>query len=305
MIFPVFIELPAGDIPPSAAVALIDACSAGAAGRVCRLTDSALTAESDVVASVDFTGPEQRLATVRLGLGWRKERTWQTRRLEFRAADESTERWRSVGLVIGALAADYARLPGANKSENGGGPPDVHVKRPLMKAPPRTWWVDGGLVSTAPVDGIPWRGGVYARASLAPWPVPIAATASFRYERRLAGASDFDLELSSGSLGAALRVEVGGFGVEARLEVLRQFVVLSASDDNGSSERRGRWHTGVRGGLDVDLRLGDHFLAVVGADATLLDAPTRIEVRNRPVGVVSSVGLAALLGLRWSSDPNW
>jgi len=310
VIFPVFIELPAGDVPSSAAVALVDACNASAAGRVCRLTASARAEESDVVATVGFSGPEQRSATVRLGLGPPGERTWQTRRLEFRPTDESTERWRSVGLVIGALAADYARPPErpppADKVEPSATPvePTKHPE-PQPSARDVLWSIDGGLVSTTPFDQASWRAGAYARASLRPWRAPIALTTSLRYERQLAGAADFDLELGAFSAGAAIRAIMGPVGLEARLEGLRQIVVLSAHDDAGNDETRGRWHTGLRVGLDVDFRLWGSVLFVAGADATFVDAPTPIEVRNRPAGAVSTITPTVLLGLRWSSEPSW
>ncbi len=304
MIFPVFIELPTGDAPPSAAAALVAACSASAAGRVCQLSVSARSAESDVVASVDFVDSEQRLATIRIGLGLAAERTWQTRRMEFRAADDLTERWRSVGLVIGTLAADYTTQTRAEPLRE---PETVVREAPAVTAPRgRSFAIEGGFVSGLPLNGAPWSGGPYARASFSPTRWPVAIIAAFRYEKDLESGQDFDLELASGSIGAAGRMMLGAVGLQLRLELLRQLIVLSAEDPTTRAvESRGRWHTGARAGLDADVRLTGGFFVVGGVDATLVDAPTQLQVRNVGEGELPNLAVAANLGLRWSSGVAW
>ena len=304
VIFPVFIELPTSDAPPSAAAALINACRASAAGRSCELSVSARSAESDVVASVDFVDAEQRLATIRIGLGQLPGRTWQTRRMEFRPADDTVERWRSVGLVIGTLAADYTQ----QRPER-----PVEAATPVRETPPpftgargRSLSIDAGLVGGIALNGAPWSGGPHARASLFPWRAPVAITLALRYEKDLEGGQDFDLEVGSGSVGAAGRWLLGPIGLQPRLELLRQLIVLSAKDAaTGAVQSRGRWHTGARAGLDADIHLTGGFFVVGGVDATWVDAPTAIEVRNVSEGELPSLAVTANVGLRWSSGVGW
>jgi hypothetical protein len=304
VIFPVFIELPSGGTPPFAVAALVEACSASAAGRICQLSGSARAADSDVVATVDFVDHDQRLAMIHIGLGRVADRAWQTRRVEFRQADDTMERWRSVGLVIGALAADYTHRP-----ERPPAPETAMADPPAPAAHPveeRGLSIDGGFVGGVALNGAPWTAGPYVRASFLPGRVPVAVTISFRYEKDVDGGQDFDLEFASGSVGAAARVTLGALGMQGRLELLRQLIVLSAKDDaSGVVERRGRWHTGARAGLDADVHLTGSLFVVGGADATLLDAPTRIQVRNVGEGEAPSLAFAAVLGLRWSSDVGW
>jgi hypothetical protein len=303
VIFPVLIELPTGDTAPSAAAALVEACSASAAGRICQLSDSARSAESDVVASVDFVDPGQRLAMIRIGLGQAPERTWQTRRMEFRAADDATERWRSVGLVIGTLAADYTRPERPREPERATREAPSPTVNPTRQ---RGLSIDGGFVGGVALNGAPWTAGPYARASFLPGHFPVAFTIAFRYEKDIDSGQDFDLEFASGSVGAAGRRMLGPVGLQLRLELLRQLIVLSAQDGaTGTIESRGRWHTGARAGVDADVHLAGSFFVVGGADATLLDAPTRIQVRNVGEGEAPSLAIAAILGLRWSSDVGW
>jgi hypothetical protein len=253
-----------------------------------------------VVAIVDFVDADRRLATIRIGLGQAPERTWQSRRMEFRAEDEPMERWRSVGLVIGTLAADYTQHPERPRELE---TPISASPEPPPPSRPCGLSVEGGFVSGVPFNGVPWSVGPFVRGSFRPASLPIGITISLRYEKDIDRGLDFDLELASGSLGGAARVTLGSVGLQFRLELLRQLIVLSAKDDaTGTVETRGRWHTGGRVGVDADVHLTGHFFAVGGVDATLLDAPTRLEVRNARQGEVPDLGLAAIIGLRWSSD---
>src|SRR5258708_11338114 len=99
---PIMIELAGGGVSSPSAAAMIEACNASAR-RACEIVEST-PADSDAVARVAWKGTERLQAVVRVGLGRGDRRRWEAREIEFKPADDMAERWRSVGLIIGALA---------------------------------------------------------------------------------------------------------------------------------------------------------------------------------------------------------
>jgi hypothetical protein len=297
---PVLIDLP--NSPPSGAAAVVEACSAGTDGRECLLVSSMGRADSDVVATVTWKDADRRVAVIRMGLGLGENRAWQTRDIEFKATDDPNERWRSVGLVIAGIAADYAHA-------------HVEVARPAKAerepetAPARRrnteLWFDASFVAGPSLNEGSWKGGVAGRTSLTLAPWPLGVTASFAYERQLTGARDFTLEWPSASLGALAFVEIGPAVVVGRVEVVERLLVLSASDGaTGASETRHRWQTGGRGGVEAGLPMGGGFWLTAGADVTILGSATEIQVLNASVGRLPGVAASVLLGARWVVNPR-
>lgn len=284
---------------------MVEACRASAR-RPCEIVES-ISADSDAVARVAWKSTERLQAVVRVGLGHGDRRRWEVREIEFKSDDDLAERWRSVGLIIGAVATfDAPALAPAVQPEPPRAAPMVS-RAPVddaVKKTTRHVWLDAGVVGGPALDKGRWRAGVWIGAAWVPLRIPAAIVASVRYERRFSDAGDFDLSLSSGSLGLLGFADLGPFAIEGRVEVMRRILVLSAADDaTGVSETHHRWETGARAGGDVVVRLGGtRFSAVGGADATYAWGATEIAVRGQPVGRLPTVVGSALLGLRWKLE---
>jgi hypothetical protein len=217
------------------------------------------------------------------------------------------ERWRSMGLIIGAIAtADAPEQP----------PPDPREPPKAMSAVPPApsvdadkkttsrLWFDAGGVGGPALDHGRWRAGMWIGVAWAPLRIPAALVASVRYESRFSDGGDFDLTLGSGSLGVLGFARFGSFVLEGRVEMLRRILVVSAADEaRGVGETRHRWETGVRAGGDIVAPLGEsRFSMVAGADATYVGEGTAIAVSGQRVGRLPSVAGSALLGLRYTTE---
>jgi hypothetical protein len=310
VIFPVFIELPPDvDRSSSSVAALIEGCAATSGGRTCAAGPPDDGAASDLIVAFEFDDPDQRIAQLRLRYGNRSATLSRTERVQFRPTDDARERWRALGLIIGTLAAGQNTRPDEVVSITPQPPRDAAsapLASPIASTPQRARWhlsVDGGFVAGPGIDPSP-SAGLFVRASFAPWSLPIGATAAYRQERQWP-ASDFDVDLGSASLGGFARFELGTVGLEARAEILRQFIALSADDAaSGASETRFRWRTGFRAGLDVDLPLAPRFSFLVGVDAVVLDQSTVIRVLNVERGDIPAFHFDGRLAVRFTLDPK-
>jgi hypothetical protein len=308
---PVFIELPPNvDRSSTSVAALIEGCTATSGGRTCSANPSD-NAPSQMVVTFAFDDSEQRVARLRLRFGKRDAPVWRTEWLEFRSTDDRTERWRALGLLIGTLAAGYPERP--QEIAPSAVPPAEQVSPSAPIALPsagkvrQSRWhlsLDAGVVASPGIDASSPGAGLFARASFAPWSLPIGATVAYRQERQWP-ASDFQLDLGSASLGGFARVELGRAALEGRAEVVRQFVILSADDAaSGTSETHYRWQTGFRAGLDLDLRLSLRFSLIAGADTVVLEQRTTIRVQNVGKGDLPAFYIDGRLGVRFTLDPK-
>jgi hypothetical protein len=292
------IELSVADAPRSdvGPAALLDACTAGSGGRGCVLVDAADRADSDIVAKVAWTEPDGRLANIRLGLGRADHRSWQARNIEFKATDDPTERWRSVGLVIAGVAAEPSRAVEPTESQHPAEIPDRGKDAEPRHAQRRFEpWLEAGLVVGPAVNDGSWKGGAWARGSLAIAPWPLGVTTSLAYERRL-NQGDFELHLPSATAGIFGFVDVSRWTLTGRVEVMERLVVLSASD-GVRNDTHHRWQTGLRAGWAVGAPIGAKVSAVGGLDFTW--APSaEIQVRNVPIGRIPSASASGFLGVR-------
>src|SRR6266404_3478251 len=103
------IELTGGAVSSPSAAAMIEACNASSR-RTCEIVEST-PADSDAVARVAWKGSERLQAVLQVGLGHGDRRRWEAREIEFKPADDMAERWRSIGLIIGAVATGEAPDP--------------------------------------------------------------------------------------------------------------------------------------------------------------------------------------------------
>ena len=301
---PIMIDVTGGGVAAPSAAAMIEACNASA-GRTCEIVESTPT-DSDAVAHVAWKGSERLQAVVQVGLGRGDHRRWNEREIEFKPTDDVAERWRSIGLIIGATAtAETPDPPALDKST----PPDTvssvgaAPKDRTGKGTFSHFWLDAGGVGGPALDDGRWRAGVWIGGAWAPSKLPVAMVASVRYERRFS-TGDFELSMGSGSLGVLGFLDFGPVALEGRVEVMRRILVLSAADEaTGVSETRHRWETGVRAGGDwvVPLR-ASRLSIVVGADLTYAWEGSEIAVRRQAVGHLPKVVGSAVVGLRWSLE---
>jgi hypothetical protein len=305
------IEVSVADAPHASAsagpAALIDACSAGSGGRDCVLVDAVDRANSDVVAKVSWTGPERRLANIRVGLGLADHRSWQTRDIEFKTTDDPTERWRSVGLVIAGVAADPTQAIATVEPQR---PSEAHpiqeergTNAPPVRLPRRSEvWLEAGLLAGPLLDDGSWEAGGWVRGSWTTRALPLGVTTSLGYERRLGNRGDFELHAPSASVGLLAFTDVFRLNVAARVEVIQRLLVLSASDaETGHSDTHHRWQTGFRAGGVVGAPIGREVSVLGGADVTWA-AAADIQVRNALIGRLPSVSASGFLGVRWTLE---
>jgi hypothetical protein len=313
VILPVFIDLPPNVDRSSASVAaLVEGCAATSSGRTCLVNPSS-DATYDLVVTFAFNDAEQRVAELQLRRGSRAAPVWRTEWVEFRPTDDRRERWRALGLIIGTLAAGNTEhpeegAPALAPMVTQDAPSALRLPPPVERGNRKSRWnlyLDGGLVAGPGLDASTPSLGLFGRASFAPWSLPVGMTAAYRQERQWA-TSDFGLDLGSASLGAFARVELGqAAGIEARAEVVRRFVILSADDTaSGTTETHYRWQTGFRVGFDLDLRFATRFSFLAGADAVVLDQTTVVRVQNAIKGDIPAFYIDGRLGIRFTLDPK-
>jgi hypothetical protein len=146
------------------------------------------------------------------------------------------------------------------------------------------------------VDDGSWRVGGFARGWLTVANLPLGATTSVGYERRLGNQSDFELHLPSASAGIFGFAEMYRWTLAGRVELLERLVVLSASDE-GRTDTHHRWQTGLRAGWVLGAPIGPKVSVVGGLDFTWVPS-TEIQVRNVSIGRIPSASASGFCGLR-------
>jgi hypothetical protein len=285
---------------------MLGACSRAAADSECYLVSEAPEGPYRAIAMLTW----EREDRVRVEVGVRRSAggEWRTRQLSFQAGDESLERYRSVGFIVGTLARDAPEPAEAPPPEPE--PPraaEVKVDAP-RSAPPASRSapftapsrVSGFLMPFALIGGALDRGGPRygggVRAGLRPhenWFFSAVIEGSFRPR-----AQEVTLSWADGGLGAGVRsTSTAPVHFEGRVELLAE-IFRAEAQLAGRGEARSRLVGAARAGADVVLDLSPSIGLAAGADATVRFGATTIRVGDEEVGATATIDLGGMIGVR-------
>ncbi len=299
----VAIDVPA-DFPAAAASTMVERCEEALGAGRCHLTSLQDTAPSPAYVAVLVTNPvEPDHIDVEFRVGSSSGDVLSRRSLAFSERDAEQSRWASVGLVIaGLVAADNVASPPPVRPVERIPPPHPGApQRALPSADYPAWGLDLGVLAGPGLSTGPYRVGgsvrIWHRLKFAPRVI-------------LRGGADYsglggEPSLRWLSVGAGLGARWGQraslFNAEVVGEVVGQRVVASVGAPSRSgydSDARARF--GGRIGFDIGVWASNYARLVLGAEATALTPPVRLELRNEVVGR-EPTGRVALTGaLRFS-----
>jgi len=249
---PVAVEIAPPDAPREHVSALLAACSRALADSECVLSSEAPEDGSRAVAIVTWQGEGR--AQIEVGLRREGRPEWRARTLDFEAKDELSERWRTVGFVVGTLSRPElrpdAKLDGA-EPDPVVAPPVTDV-RPSEPVPPRApsdarpergsgarAAIDIGAVTGPALDGM--RSGALVRAR-------------FRIAESLRAVTGLHyLELPSDERGLSARWATASGGVGAVLgdDSVELSFGIDARGEYVNARANGRWHHNLFPGVGV------------------------------------------------------
>jgi len=304
---PIVIDVGLAEPPRDLLGVMLGACTQAAADSQCYLVSEAPEGPYRAIAIVSW----EREDRVRVEVGVRRTEggEWRTRQLAFQTGDESLERYRSVGFVVGTLARDAPEAAAASPPPAPDPPraPDVKVEAPPAAprpspspppAPPAR--VSGFVMPLALIGGALDRGGPRfgggVRAGLRPqdnWFFSAVVEGSFRPR-----AQEVTLIWADAGGGVGVRsTSTAPVHIEGRVELLAE-IFRAEAQLAGRGEARSRLVGAVRAGADVVIDLSPAVGLAAGADATVRFGATTIRVGNEEVGATGSVDLGGLIGVR-------
>jgi hypothetical protein len=308
MVAPVVIDLGLADAPRESIRVLVDACTQASAVTQCYLVHDAPEGPYAAIAIVTWEADHR--IRVEVGLRHTGGSEWRSRELRFQPADAETERYRSVGFVIGTLAS--ARDPERTEP-----PPAASEAPPASVAPRAESPVPGPSERLpAPRDEKPLRGWVSV--------VAVAGRAFSEGAPRIGGSFRVGVRVASGfsvmvSAGASSRprdeqglllnwIDAGlglGFALgpatSSRLELRLDALVERLSAEARSMaevDTAGRTQPAMRLGVDGVWQLAPSFGLVLGAEMLARPAVTRFRVRGAEVGAAGPFEVGGSLGGR-------
>jgi hypothetical protein len=286
---------------------LLGACSQAAADSQCYLVSEAPEGPYRAIAIVTW----EREDRVRVEVGVRRTEggEWRTRQLSFQPADESLERYRSVGFVVGTLARD---APAAQADSALSEPPAPKKPQPerqelpkapapaVPEAPTPARKISGFLMPLALVAGALDEGGprfgAGLRAGLRPhanWFLMAAVEGSFRPRAR-----EVTLVWIDAGGGAGVRTTGSSpLHLELRVELLAE-IFRAEAQAGWRGESRSRIVGATRGGADLVLDLSPSVGLAAGADAMLRFGSTDLRVGGENIGSTGSVDVGGMIGVR-------
>lgn len=286
---PVVIELGATDAASPNASALVGACTGAVTGGECRLGADEPEARAVVIVSWDR---QHRRAHVEIGTKRGGSQRWVSRDVTFREADPEPERWRAVGLVIGALVGESEReaeaQPAPLEPKARPAPPRaaptsaVEAPSPRVEVLPKRGWL-GPQASAGPaLDDGSWRFGAGIVGVYDLSHTPALVSGDVRYMVRPSDDRNIDGRWLTLGLGMGLHQEPGKFRLEGKAELVADRMEASISE--ARSDSGGRWLAGMRLRLDGGLVLESWGVATLGVEATALSRGTVLKLEGSKVG---------------------
>jgi hypothetical protein len=308
MVAPVVIDIGIADAPRESIQVLVDACTQASSETQCHLVRDAPEGPYAAIAIVTWEANDRIRVEVGLRLAGGSE--WRSRELNFQPGDAETERYRSVGFVIGTLASarDPERAPRAATDpepeptlDRSRAEPNREYGSERLPAPngqtPLHGWVSVAAVSArafsegAPRLGGSFRVGVRVASRLS---VTVSAGASSRPR------DDRGLLLSWLDAGLGIGVALGppaNSRVELRLDALVERLSAEARS-MADVDAAGRTQPAARLGVDGVWQLTPPFALVLGAELLARPSATRFRVQGKEVGTSGPFEVGAALGAR-------
>jgi hypothetical protein len=242
---PVAVEIAPPNAPREQVAVLLAACSRAVAEAECVLAADAPAGGTHAVAIVTWRGDAQVL--VEVGLRVAGAPIWRSRSMTFGADDETAERWRAVGFMVGTLArgahnedSEASPAPVVEQPKKATPPASVPNKPPPprapdLEAPPATSTkvaaakasLDVGILASPVWAGARVGGLVRARLPFYGW---LRTVAALNYSQR----STSDAGLSGRWVGFALglggQIGDGNAEVAGSLDLRADYLRASASD---------------------------------------------------------------------------
>jgi hypothetical protein len=302
MPLPVVIDVGVVDPPRELTSVLVEACNRAAAETECHLMREAPEGPYAAIAIITWDAEDR----VRIEVGLRRETgaEWRSREIAFQKADLDTERYRSVGFVIGTLATSTVD-PESGETEPAppepeppppAPPPPLVAPKPTPK-PPRaptrsrgfvglSGGVGAGLDQGAPRFGGNLRAGfrVIPRLSLL-----VSAGASLRPR------DDQGLLLSWLDAGLGVGYSLGAPSA-THLELRLEFLAEHFSAD--AETARARTLVAARPGLDGVIMVSELVGITAGVEGTLRSSVTHLSVNDVDAGQTLRFEPGAALGVR-------
>lgn len=306
---PIVVDVGLAEPPRDLLGVLLGACTQAAADSQCYLVSEAPEAPYRAIAIITW----EREDRVRVEVGVRRTEggEWRTRQLSFQPNDESLERFRSVGFVVGTLARE---APEIGETTSPAAPPAPAVPdRPAAPSPvapepsplppatePRPSRISGFLMPFAFAAGALDRGGPRfgggLRAGLRPsdhWFFSAVVDGAFRPR-----AEEVTLIWIDAGGGAGVRsTGTGPFHIEGRAELLAE-VFRAEAQIGPRGQSRSRLVGAARVGVDLVLDLSPRIGVAAGADATLRFGSTELRVEGKDIGGTGTLDVGGLVGVR-------
>lgn len=287
----VWVDFPP-DLPPTAKQVALEACTEGLGRGVClELTPGG---RGDFVLRVIQGASNGDTLTVAVaGTGPGPAGTANAARsLQFSSDHPVLDRWTAVGLVVGSLATELARVERPTSASV------VPHTPPRLPAPDPFAEVVLGAVLTPPIAGKTDHYGLFMAAALDPfnWPVWLGITARYTVHP-----GDPALDWWSVGTGPTWRV-VPGRGLlewQLRLELVWELVRATTTRD-GQPESDSRHRLGGRVSAMQGLRLTDSSRLVVGASVDYAEPSISIRAAGRTASEVGRAQGAGFIGLGWT-----
>jgi len=317
---PIVVDVAQAEQKPAMAEALLDACSRAASPTQCVTPNQADEEEAFAVAIVVWLDNGDAVR-VQVGLRQGERRgEWLSRRVQFDASDDETERWTATGFVVGTLAGRFVEESGEEADEPArelAPPEESPVTVPpapepreevpaddepsVPRVPPELSLNLGGLARPQFAAG-PWGVGGVLQGHYEPrgWPVFVHAGLHGSYRRR----DRYGILAYFGDADLGLGVRIARFSQDWDLSStwslgLQRMQVEVKHPTSGLRDRAQRWLGGARVTFEVDWMPSSRLGAFASLGAVWWWASTDIEVEDQVVEEQPALLGEVALGLKF------
>ncbi len=310
MVLPVVvIEIAAESPRPPFADELAAACTAGLGEGHCVLGDGDSPAARDARAVV-FVGWETGESTARVEIDFRDAAAGSlvVRDLVFQPNDIRVERWRAVGLAVGAVVSAIEAIdppqPEATKrnDETTREPSSQSTRDATSDAAAEELksarWIGIEFKAAPAMDDGTLRFGGALRFSQRIQAAPVLVGCSAEYLWRPSDTRGVSVGWSTITLGLGGTFSLGaGLSLEPRLVGIADWLRAEVEDDDGT-DGGSAFSLGAR--LGLDLVFSDGLVApMLGFEGQWLARPTRVELGDETIGRSGPVSYLASAGVRF------
>lgn len=294
----VSIELPP-DASKTATAMVVERCDSVLGLGRCRWTGEPPRPQEQFYARVTTAADESTSIRIELHQGGPTGTLVEVRDLVFSLDDAESSKWGAAGLVVASLVsaaeARMVRVPN-------------NVKRPPLPAlpppvPPALHYYRYGIDLAAllgpGLDASRYRIGGAGRVFFAVPPAPhVIGCLSLRYASLATDVKPTWLTVGVG-LGASLGRRESMLNAQLSWEALLERATVSAGDGGtGARDQAEQRRFGGRLQLTLALRAADWLRFVLGADASVMTPPLKIELHDQVAGRESSARFSLLGGIR-------